>query len=565
MPSNFLVGPALPLNNVKNHHGNFSLAPAVHASRFIDPPAGEYSLGNTLNLTQGHEILPTTEEYSELLANRIYDTGFTTTLITNISYILISPIFLISLGTLLARAIYFSSHERLSSQEEDAETVRVYGDSLGYFLVPFLLTMLAGTMGLINTIRDRINKNKDFARAKGIFVKYTLPEFTNAHKYSTSFYLLLEALADLQDIEQVMTSQTRANYSGKLDQIEKLLIKIVKKLELNKQQSYQEYILGNTSKQTKNYLHDANIREVIVKLHKLISNEKFQPIRKYLVESAKETAINLFFNRFFVYEDNTTKNTIHVPFPLIENYCDRIEKDTYTQIFFLTLLGKRSRQKVDVSTSILIGKSNLAEETALSREMEVLNDFWNPAPEEDEDKDKDKNDSTNSTSCFQLILRSLKSTCFCCKSSDNKKAIKKVIHPFKINLTILLNLIHENIFSDFRNVILNSMDPITIKPEDIEFTTHPASISDQVQTLDVQPPSLPGPPNIHKPYVSKAVTVRYPDLRAASPGFRGQAAERREVGGSRGIDGQQLLTINPHESCFAHEEPKSPILGPELV
>lgn len=107
MPNNCLVGPAIPINNNGNQNKNYSLSSVIHASRFTDPPEGEYSLGNTLDLTEGHEILPSTEEFSKLLADRIYDKGFITTLITHIGYIVISPLFMISfLGYLHEQYIF---------------------------------------------------------------------------------------------------------------------------------------------------------------------------------------------------------------------------------------------------------------------------------------------------------------------------------------------------------------------------------------------------------------------------------------------------------------------------
>lgn len=415
---------------------------------------------------------------------------------------------------------------------------------------------MAGTIGLINTIRDRINKNKEFKRAKGIFTKITLPEFANAHKYTTAFYLLIETIADLYDIEEVITPETRANYRIKLDQIEESLKKIIKKLGLNYQQSYQKYVLGNNSSQTETYLHDVDLRSVIISLQRLILNDKFKPIRKQLVESFKETAISLFFNRFFIFENQRSSNPIYISFEQIENYCDRMEKDTYTQLFVFKLIGQRSRQKVDVSTSILIGKSNLSEESALAREMEVLNDFWNPPPE-------NIDDDNNPTKLHKFILRVAKLMCIFCHKSDDNKKNKTVIHPFKICLGTLMNIIHEVILSHYRNIIINSMPPVSIKPEDLGYCTHPAAIQSAemlasvgYQAQDAAPDTeyttarsasaqypLPGPTAILPSSITRPITHSY----------QGSAATAQELSAP---------------SIFVHDMPKdddSLGFGPHLV
>lgn len=363
-----VIGPGLPVNVPRSKSDNLGLGQTgIHAINFIDPPDGKYTLGETLSLPDWRQIIPESKILSKYIKDKLFNSEFIPQIVLNFIHIFTSPLFLLSFVALLTRAIVFSTDDELSKEENDAETVRVYADAFGYFLAPFILTLSAGIIGLIITIKQRYDSHQklklilqDYKKIRTSYVK--------SHEYIAAFYIILENMTILKELESCphLTLAGPTNENKVIIEIEKKLKSAFEKIDL-KYNIYGNDVNGNEIK----HLYDANISEVVLKLEKKLFSKRFKFIFDGLKVEFKTHAILLYKEKKFG----------DIPFRIIENFCDRINFDYATQKLILGYLGRRSSKKVEISTSILIKKIRLYEESTLFSIKEALNSYWNEPQE----------------------------------------------------------------------------------------------------------------------------------------------------------------------------------------
>ncbi len=351
IPSHFqpvnIVGRGIPIYS--------SSVPVVNHTNIttanIDLSERTYTLSEALARANWSSQVPEPKKIKPYIDAQIYDPNLRTDLTTNIALLCYSLFFLAPAIVLNVRAIIFATTKRLSQNEEDVETVRVFFDSLGYFWAPFLITATSSITNIYKLIKSYIASKEKAAQVlssyttlrEGLILKYQQTE---------GFFELAEIIHNLKKLN-LMLPEHVSNYQT----LRKQLKALKQKLGLN-------FELFKTSGQA---LDQILLIDLISYLKKLLFGQDFKVAADKIKEYMKRNASKL-ENRSAL-QPQTLR--------IAPAYFDKINSDEELHDIIVNIISEISSKRERPNPSELTVTVLMTKESTLTEVKDTLAIYWN--------------------------------------------------------------------------------------------------------------------------------------------------------------------------------------------